>query len=172
MHGPVRRRPDGCGLGRGLLDRAANITAARESSESLLVYSHVITHIYTSHAPPQEPNRDWIAWLNRIGAVTDLCNSKWDFNRWKHTKTLKQSKRILRFHSRSERMHFIDMISKSSTFPNPTNDWMKCWIGMVILLSMGIKEAFARNLFEYYEIKQLFHTSHENSVTPWRDQWQ
>ena len=36
MHGPVRRRPDGCGLGRlgGLLDRAADIIAARARSDS------------------------------------------------------------------------------------------------------------------------------------------
>ena len=30
---------------------------------------------------------------------------------------------------------------------------------------MGIKEAFTRDLFEYYEIKSLFHISHEKSVT-------
>ena len=33
MYESVRRRPDGCGLGRELLDRAADITAARERSE-------------------------------------------------------------------------------------------------------------------------------------------
>ena len=29
----------------------------------------------------------------------------------------------------------------------------------------GIKEAFIRDLFEYYRIKKLFHSSQENSVT-------
>ena len=64
MHGSVRRRPNGCGLGRGLLDRADDITAARERSESLLRYSDVITRMHTSHAPPLEPNRAWIVWRN------------------------------------------------------------------------------------------------------------
>ena len=64
IHGPVRRRPDGCGLGRGLLDRADNITAARERSESLLGYSGVITHMHTSHAPPPGLFRARIVWRN------------------------------------------------------------------------------------------------------------
>ena len=55
MHGPVRRRPDGCGLGRGLLGRAddSDITAARRRSESLLRCSDVIARMHTSHAPPR-----------------------------------------------------------------------------------------------------------------------
>ena len=36
MLGPVRRPPDGYGLGRGLRDRATDFIAARECSESLL----------------------------------------------------------------------------------------------------------------------------------------
>ena len=65
-YGSVRRRPDsdGCGLGRGLLDRAADITAARERSESLLRYSDVITHSHMSHAPPPKPNAARIGWRN------------------------------------------------------------------------------------------------------------
>ena len=66
----------GCGLGRGQLDRACDITAARERSESLLRYSDVITHMHASHAPPPEPNRARIVWRNRIGAVVDADNTK------------------------------------------------------------------------------------------------
>ena len=57
MHGPVRQRPDGCVLRRGLLDRAADIIAARARSESLIRYSDVPTQKHMRHAPPQEPNR-------------------------------------------------------------------------------------------------------------------
>ena len=65
-HQSVRRRPDVYGLGRGLLDRAADIAAARERSESLLRYpgSDVIAHMHTSHAPPPEPNRARIVLLD------------------------------------------------------------------------------------------------------------
>ena len=56
-YGSVRRRPGRCGLERGLLDRAAGITAARERSESLFRYSDGIAHVQTSLAPPPEPNR-------------------------------------------------------------------------------------------------------------------
>ena len=38
--------------------------------------------------------------------IPDYANSKWDLNQWKHTKTLKLSKRIMRFNSTSERLHF------------------------------------------------------------------
>ena len=47
MSGSVWRRPDGCGLGQGLPDRADDITAARERSESLLRYSNGITRMRT-----------------------------------------------------------------------------------------------------------------------------
>ena len=62
IHGSVRRRPDGCGLGRGLLDWAADIIAARARSESLIRHSDVFTHMHMSHAPPPEPNRARIIW--------------------------------------------------------------------------------------------------------------
>ena len=62
MYGSVRRRPDGCGLGRVMLDRAADLTAARERSESLLRYSEVITRMQMN--PPLEPNRARIVWWN------------------------------------------------------------------------------------------------------------
>ena len=62
MHGSVRRRPGGCGLGRGLLDRAAGTIAARARSESLLRHSDVSTHMHMSHAPPPEPNGARIIW--------------------------------------------------------------------------------------------------------------
>ena len=52
------------GLGRGLLDPVADITAALERSESLLRYSDVITHMLTSHALPPEPNWARTAWRN------------------------------------------------------------------------------------------------------------
>ena len=51
LHGSVRRRPDGCGLRRGLPDRAADIVAAQERSESLRRSSDVIAHTHPSHAP-------------------------------------------------------------------------------------------------------------------------
>ena len=47
---------DDCGLGRGLLYRAANIIAARARSESLLRYSDVTDHMHTNHAPLPETN--------------------------------------------------------------------------------------------------------------------
>ena len=50
MHEPVRRHPDGCGLGRRLLDRAADIIAARARSEALLRHSDV----HMSHATGTE----------------------------------------------------------------------------------------------------------------------
>ena len=62
MHGQARWRPDGCGLGRGLVDRAADFIAARARSESLLRHSDVSTHMRMSHAPPPEPNRARIIW--------------------------------------------------------------------------------------------------------------
>ena len=66
--GRVRRRPnDGgpvCGLGRGLLDRADDITAAQERSESLLRYSDAMTNMHTSHDPPPESNRAQLVWRN------------------------------------------------------------------------------------------------------------
>ena len=62
MHGPVRRHPEGIGLGRGLLDWAADIITARARSESLLRHSDVSTHMQMSHAPPPEPNRALIIW--------------------------------------------------------------------------------------------------------------
>ena len=45
-------------------DRAADIIAALERSESLPRYSHVIAHMHTSHAPPLEPNKVKIGWRN------------------------------------------------------------------------------------------------------------
>ena len=47
-----------------MLDRAADITAALESSESLLRYSEVITDMHMSHALPPERNRARIVWWN------------------------------------------------------------------------------------------------------------
>jgi hypothetical protein len=55
MFGPGRRRPDGYGLGRGLLDRAADIIAARNALR--VTVSDVTIHI-TIHAPPPVPKRD------------------------------------------------------------------------------------------------------------------
>ena len=62
VRGPVRRRPGSCGLGRGLLDRADDVSAARERSESLLRCSPVIAHTRPRHAPPPGPERARIVW--------------------------------------------------------------------------------------------------------------
>ena len=76
-----------------------------------------------------------------------LCNSKGDFNMWKQTKTLKQSKRILRFNSRSERLGYI---SKSS---NPNCYISKFHQSLNEMLNLhgkfakyGHKEAFTRDM--------------------------
>ena len=76
LHGPVRRRPDGCGLGRGLLDRAADIIAARARSESLPRHSDASTHMHMSHAPAPEPNRARMIWRTRIGVGIDTVDVK------------------------------------------------------------------------------------------------
>ena len=72
---------------------------------------------------------------------------KWDLNQWKHTKTLKQSKRILRFNSRSERLGYI---SKSS---NPNCYISKFHQSLNEMLNLhgkfakyGHKEAFTRDM--------------------------
>ena len=79
-----------------------------------------------------------------------------------------QSKRILRinlrFDSSSERLHVKIpnpncYISKSHQSPNEMLNWHDKFA------EYGIKEAFIRDLFEYYRIKKLFHSSQENSVT-------